>query len=240
MHKIRKLIVVLAVISCSMLPLHSQASLGVCPVTKPLPGPSYGNDLTDQVPTYYPNDTDDSSSSDDTSIGTETYENAELGKTASPAGKNYTASFNSCHGKTPCHPSNISGHGVYKNRDSLGDAVDLTPSSGKGYAAFDGTAYKVYGSSESSSGNERDGAVKLVSTNGQVVAYYYHTFSTVKSGQSVSAGQVIARTGANGYSHIHFELLVNGKSVHGDLGKKNNDGAYVRSLWANMKKVLGI
>ena len=142
-----------------------------------------------------------------------------------------------------CHPSDDSGHGTFKNRETAdhGDALDITPSSGKAYAAFDGTAYPNYGSNDASSGGERYGGVRLVSKDKRVVLYYYHTIPMISYGQEVAAGSVIARTGADGISHIHLELLYDGKSVHGNASLcASGASAYNRSLWENVKKVLGL
>lgn len=217
------------------------AAKNVCPLDIPIVGPSYGDDYTDTAPVYSGDDNSGEYSGD---VATNTYESANLGRTANPGGNSYSPSFNSVHGKTLCHPSDNSGHGVYQNRDASsagrGDAVDITPSNGKAYAAFDGTAYRIGGSSGSYSSGSRDGGIRLVSKDGRIVAYYYHIDPIIQSGQEVTAGTVIARTGVAGIRHIHFELLVDGKSVHGDSSLCGNANKYVRSLWANMKKVLGL
>jgi hypothetical protein len=165
-----------------------------------------------------------------------------LGSTFYPGGDGENESFGSCHGKSVCHPGNISGHGVYKNRDgSQGDAVDITPANTVVYAAFDGTAYPISGSLDSpiSIGTStRGGGVKVVSTNGRVAAYYYHVIPTASG--PIKGGSIIGRVGAAGIGHIHFELLVDGKSVHGDVSRRGDESAYQRSLWDNMRKVLGL
>lgn len=244
MSKIKLIIPIFFILVLSVAPSGVRAIKDTCPVHMPTNGPTAGEDLTDKVPTYFPKSdgSDDSSDGTDSDTATTVYNSAVLGRVANPGGNGASATLSgNCHGYTPCHKGDISGHGVYKNRNgSQGDAIDIVPANGKAYAAFDGTAYVVYGSSEKSSGNERDGGVKLVSKNRRVAAYYYHTLPKIKSGQEVTAGAVIATTGASGISHIHFELLVDGKSVHGSIGLTGNPGSYMQSLWANIKKVLGI
>jgi hypothetical protein len=56
----------------------------------------------------------------------------------------------------------------------------------------------------------------------------------------IKGGSIIGRVGAAGIGHIHFELLVDGKSVHGDVSRRGDESAYQRSLWDNMRKVLGL
>jgi cell wall-associated NlpC family hydrolase len=152
-----------------------------------------------------------------------------LGKTANPGGSNESISYGSCHGSSACHPGERSGHGVYQNRGS-GDAIDITPADGYGRAAFDGTAQ--------SGGSGRNSFTVVTSTNGKAKAYYYHTIS-VKTGP-VKAGDAVARIGAAGITHVHFELLIDGKSVNGDASLKSNETEYAKSLWKNMKAVLGL
>jgi len=247
MYKLKYLIFLVAVVFLSLEPRSASALKDLCPLEMPPGGPSNGSDVTDQVPTFFPKESSDGSGEYTGEITSTTYESANLGRTASPAGNSYTTHFGGrrpLHGKTQCKPEDDEGHGVYKNRDDVangrGDAIDITPSGGKAIAAFDGTAYPNYGSRDASSGSERSGGVRLVSKDKRVVAYYYHTFPMVRSGQEVSAGTAIARTGADGIGHIHFELLVDGKSVHGSSSLCGQPEQYVRSLWANMKKVLGI
>jgi len=162
-----------------------------------------------------------------------------LGKTANPGGSSESISYSSCHGSSACHPGERSGHGVYNNRaDSSsdrknsiqGDAIDVTPSDGMCHAVFDGTA--------SSGGSGRNSYTVLTSANGRVKAYYYHTLSK-KTGVA-KVGDAICSVGAADIGHIHFELLVDGKSVNGDRSKRSNETAYMESLWANMKRVLGL
>lgn len=244
MYKLKYLIFLFLATLLSLDFKTASAIKDYCPIEMPKSGPSSGSDLTSRVPTYFPQERDDESGEYTGESASTVYESANLGRTASPAGDSYSPSFNSVHGKTLCQRSDNQGHGVYKNREDhgngRGDAVDLTPANGKAIAAFDGTAYPNYGSSDKGSGSAREGGVRLVSRDGRVVAYYYHTIPMVRAGQEVSAGAVIARTGAAGIRHIHFELLVDGKSVHGDPSLCGNPQKYVRSLWANMKKVLGI
>lgn len=160
--------------------------------------------------------------------GTGVYGMAEgLGPTAYPGGNNASVSLNSCHGSTKCHPGERSGHGAYQNRPN-GDAVDITPKSGYAYAAFGGTAQ--------SGGSGRNSYTVLTSANGRVKAYYYHT-NNIRTGP-VNAGERIAKVGAGGIGHIHFELLVDGKSVHGHYVV--SESSYQADLWKNMKAVLGL
>jgi cell wall-associated NlpC family hydrolase len=158
-----------------------------------------------------------------------TFANVDFGRTAYPGGANASVSFSSCHGSSTCHPAEDSGHGAYQNRPN-GDAVDITPPSGYAYAVFDGTATK--------GGSGRNSYTAVRSQNGRAIAYYYHT-NNVTTG-SVKAGQKIAKTGAGGINHIHFELVVDGQSVHGALVYRASEPAYVKSLWNTMKMVLGL
>lgn len=154
-----------------------------------------------------------------------------LGRTADPGGKSSSPSFNSCHGSTPCHPSLWPGHNaVIGYGTGKGDAVDIS-TDGKAYAAFDGTATRhSYGKRSDLIG------VRLTSKNGQVIAHYVHVKPT-KTGE-VKAGEVIGTLYPINSPHIHFELQVNGSVVHGNTSLRGS--AYVKSLWSNMRKVLGL
>lgn len=149
-----------------------------------------------------------------------------IGQTAYPGGNNASVSLGSCHGSSKCHPGERSGHGVYQNRPN-GDAIDITPKSGYAYAAFGGNAQ--------SGGSGRNSYTVLTSANGRVKAFYYHT-NNIRTGP-VNAGERIAKVGAGGIGHIHFELVVDGKSVHGSGGSESQ---YQANLWKNMKSVLGL
>jgi len=152
-----------------------------------------------------------------------------LGTTAYPGGNSASISFNSCHGSSACNPAEDSGHGVYQNRGQ-GDALDITPRDRFARAAFNGTA--------SVGGSGRNSYTVVTSSNGRVKAFYYHTIN-LKTG-AVSAGEAVAKVGAGGIGHIHFELLVDGKSVNGNQALRSNPTAYQQSLWVNMQKVLGL
>ena len=154
---------------------------------------------------------------------------AGLGTTAYPGGEGASPSFGTCHGSSACNPAEDSGHGVYQNRGS-GDALDISPKDGYARAAFDGTA--------SHEDDGRNSYTVVTSSNGRVKAYYYHTFN-IKNGP-VKAGEVIAKVGAGKINHIHFELLVDGRSVNGDQNLRSNQSKYQASLWKNMKTVLGL
>jgi len=158
-----------------------------------------------------------------------------LGTTANPGGTSASPSFGDCHGSTLCHPEKKSHHNSingYSNPPQ-GDAIDIG-TNGWAYAAFDGVASQHYG------GDRADlVGVRLKSLNGQVIADYYHV-TPVKTGQ-VKAGDVIGKLyPLRGSDHIHFELSVNGQTVHGDPSQRGSESAYAKSLWANMKKVLGL
>lgn len=217
--------------SVSPSPSASAASVhNVCPA-KFSSGPTAGKDTIGEIASSL---TEPSTAGENANLAEEEYsgtlgEISGLGKTANPGGTNPSISFNTCHGSSACHPSEIYHHGVYQNRGH-GDAIDITPSNKMCYAAFSGTA--------TSGGSGRNTYTKVISANGRVSAYYYHT--TNKKNGAVQAGDIICNVGAGGIGHIHFELLVDGKSVNGDLSKRSNEPAYMRSLWANMKKVLGL
>ncbi len=202
----------------------------ICPA-KFSTGPSAGKDSIGEIASsvFEPNAASGNNDFAEEGYSGASGEVSDLGKTANPGGSNPNISFNTCHGSSACHPGEIYHHGVYHNRSS-GDAIDITPSNEMCYAAFDGKA--------TSGGSGRNSYTRLVSANGRVKAYYYHTLNK-KTGE-VKAGDIICRVGASNIRHIHFELLVDGKSVNGDLSKRSNESAYVRSLWANMKKVLGL
>lgn len=159
-----------------------------------------------------------------------------LGTTANPGGTSASPSFGDCHGTTLCNPGGKSHHNSINgsiNGYQQGDAIDIG-TNGYAYAAFDGTASEHYG------GDRADlVGVRLKSTNGQVVADYYHV-TPVKTGQ-VKAGDIIGKLyPLRGSDHIHFELAVNGQTVHGNTSLRGDQSAYAKSLWANMKKVLGL
>lgn len=210
-----------------------------CPATEPAAGPSEGQDYQAEIARAFMQEIRNSGFRDpgDTTgyIGSSPFNQIlgridGLGPTAFPGGKDAYVSFRSCHGSTRCYPAEKKHHGAYRNRPD-GDAVDITPRDGYGLAVFNGTA--------SSGGSGRNSYTVVTSTNGRLKAYYYHT-NNVKQGR-VQAGERIVRTGAGGIHHIHFELLADGKSVHGDTStRKNGEREYVRSLWFNMKKVLGL
>lgn len=154
---------------------------------------------------------------------------AGLGTTAYPGGEGASPSFGTCHGSSACHPAEKYHHGIYQNRGS-GDALDISPRDGIARAVFDGTA--THG------GSGRDSYTLVTSANGQVQAYYYHTIN-LKNG-AVKAGDAVAKVGAGGVNHIHFELLINGRSVNGNQNLRSSESAYQASLWKNMKIVLGL
>lgn len=192
-------------------------------------GPSTGKDIMGEIAKSLSNYYNPSSYVDQTESVVASGESIDLGKTAQPGGSKYSISTGSCHGSSLCHPGEKSGHGVYQNRGN-GDAIDITPRDGYARAAFDGRAV--------SDGAGRNSFTVVTSTNGKVKAYYYHTIN-IKTG-NVKAGDAIAKVGASGIKHIHFELLVNGKSVNGNPALKLNQSAYAASLWRNMKNVLGL
>ena len=205
----------------------------ICPPTKPKPGPSAGDDYHSYYAPNYGIGEDGGS--------TEILGKAEgLGETAYPGGKGALASSNSCHGRTLCYPKHWGGHNAINGYSSYnGDAVDISMTEkGLAYATFSGTA------SSHSFGNRSDLiGIRLVSDDGKVVSDYVHVTPT-KTGK-VRAGESIGRLYPLSGPHIHFEMSVNGSIVHGDSklltsGDNSHNSAYVRSLWRNMKKVLGL
>jgi len=161
-----------------------------------------------------------------------------LGTTTSPGGAKTVPSFKSCHGRTPCFTGFRFSHSSINgwSNPANGDAIDLG-TDGNVYAAFAGTATKRYYGR--AGGSSSLWGIRLTSSDGKVVADYVHTNAS-KTGR-VSAGEKIGTlcTGFK-WDHIHFELAVNGQTVHGDPNSKGSEGAYQKSLWANMKKVLGL
>lgn len=160
-----------------------------------------------------------------------------IGTVANPGGKSARPSFNSCHGRSLCHPGYISGHNTingYSTGD--GDAIDIG-TDGYAYAAFDGTAEFINGSKGGKTANLN--GIKLKSNSGNIVLYYYHVniskTGAVKAGDNIGT-LIKLKSGA----HIHLEATINGKVVHGDISKKSNGRAYVKSLWSNIKSALGI
>lgn len=140
----------------------------------------------------------------------------------------------------PYNPKDDNGHRVFlgfgscKNSGCPGDAVDVFVRAGtEVIAPFDGTAFAA-------SQGTRYENVTLRASSQKVTALAAHIRSAVKDGQKVSVGQTIGYVGgfAGWTSHLHFELWINGKSVHHDSGTPIRKAGLGGELWSKMALIL--
>ena len=106
------------------------------------------------------------------------------------------------------------GHRIdpFNGRKAWHDGVDFAGAEGSDVIAVAGGIVTV-ASSRRGYGN----IVELNHGNGYVTRYAHNSSLTVKVGDIVEKGQVIALMGSSGRStgpHVHFEVLRNGKSVN--------------------------
>lgn len=119
--------------------------------------------------------------------------------------------------KTTCFPTishNVSSvYGYRKNRGDFHTGLDLAGNYGDDIFAYkDGKVIKVQYSNKSY-GN----MVLLEHKDGTQTRYAHMSSISVEYGQRVSCGAIIGKLGSTGNStgnHLHFEIIINGKTVN--------------------------
>lgn len=104
--------------------------------------------------------------------------------------------------------------------------IDLDYRNNENIGAFAGGKVVKVVNNQSGSKKGYGNYVDIQSYDGTIHRYAHANKITVKQGQEVKTGQTIAKAGSTGYStapHLHYEKIVNGKSVN--PLERNNGGA---------------
>lgn len=119
--------------------------------------------------------------------------------------------------------------------------IDLRYKNNENVNAFAGGKVVKVVNDQSKSKKGYGNYVDIQSSDGTIHRYAHANKITVKVGQEVAAGTTIAKAGSTGASeapHLHYEKIVNGKSVNPTETVKNNNNTTVRIKAPNGSIVL--
>jgi murein DD-endopeptidase MepM/ murein hydrolase activator NlpD len=130
------------------------------------------------------------------------------------------------HGSTFQHPQFEYHHNAYKTGNDPIDII-VKEEGAQVRSPFDGVVESV------ASVGTRDERVIILSSNKRGRTWLCHVNASVKAGQQVKAGQVVATVKTVGFPHLHFELRIDDKNW-------NNDPTYSsgQANWDKMKQLL--